>query len=101
MHLPPFESLTDLQVFLSNSSKEQFQKYLSLFSLAELAESWDFLQNPSILEAKKKFNLLFEHVDSAHTLENLGKHFSVSSFMSFLDFLIQHPKYQNRLTFIL
>lgn len=101
MLTPPFESHEALPIFLSQSSKEQFQQALSLFSFNELAESFHLLQTLPNLEAKNKLHILVDFLDSASILEVIGKHFSVSSFISFLDFLAQFPEYQNRLTFIL
>ncbi len=101
MPVPFFKSRETLQMFILQSSNEQFREHLSVFSLNELTESLTLLQAQPIIEAKNKLDSLFEWVDSSIGLEVLGGHMSVSSFLNFLDFLNQFPQYQNRLNFIL
>lgn len=101
MPTPSFDSLVDLQLFLSTCSKEQFQEKLALFSLAELAACVTLLQMQFVPEAESKLHHLLEFIDSHISWELISQHFSISSFISFLEFIAQHPQYQNRLTFIL
>lgn len=101
MLTPPFESIDALQVFLAQSSNQQFQKTLPFFSLAELADSLTLLQSQPGLESRQKLEDLFKFIDSPTTLEMIGKIFSPSLFIGFLDFLGRHPSYQNRLNAVL
>ncbi len=101
MPISLFESPDGLRFFLSSSSVDQFQEILPQLPLSELAQSFTLLQAQPAIEAKKKLKSLFEFIDSPAILEVIGKNFSVSSFLSFLDFLTQHPSHQNRLKFIL
>jgi hypothetical protein len=94
-----FESPDGLKKFISESSVEQFKTALPHFSFAALTECFVLLRTQPVLDSKGKFNCLFQFVDSPTTLENLGKHFSVPHFLSFLEFLDHHPSYHNRLTF--
>ena len=96
-----FASLEDLQVFLSESSEEQFQNALPQFSLAELTESFRLLQNHPALEPEKKLKKLFQFIDHPTTLETFGRSLSLPSFLNFLEFLTQNSSYQNRLSLIL
>lgn len=96
-----FESPDALKTFVSKSSVEQFKTALPGFSFSEIAESFVLLQTQLIIEPKDKLNCLMQFVDSPGNLDLLGKHFAVPHFLSFLDFLNQHPAYQDRLNFIL
>jgi hypothetical protein len=99
--MTPFESRAALTTFISESTLEEFKSKLPQFSFSEIAENFVLLQIQPVLEPKKKLLLLFQFVNSPSTLEILGKHFSVPHFLSLLEFLEQHPSYQNRLSFIL
>jgi|GEM_PF-2712186 len=101
MSNPPFESIDALQRFLSQSSEERFQSTLTQFSLPELAQSFSLLQAQPGLEAKSKLEKLFRFIDSPATLTAMGAHFSLPSFLSFLEFLTQHSDDQHRLSLVL
>lgn len=101
MYQTPFESVDALQIFLAESSLKDFKTTLPHLSFSELAESLLLLQLQPSLESKKKLECLFQVMDSPATLEMVGKHFSVSHFLSFLELLNQYPSYQNRLSSIL
>lgn len=101
MTIPPFESSDNLQMFVAKASKEEFQEALASFSLVELAQCMNLLQKQPLLEAKSKLESLFQFMQTPTMLEMLGKHFSVPSFLNFLEFLTEHPQYHSRLTFIL
>jgi hypothetical protein len=101
MSISSFESSDALLNFLASSSAIQFQNLLPQFSFFELAQIFTLLQTQPIIEAKEKLKSLFQFIDSPYTLENIGKKFSASSFLSFLDFLTQYPSYRNQLNFIL
>lgn len=98
---PPFDSRDALQLFLAQSSNQQFQEALPFFSLTELADSLTLLQSQPVLESHSKLDELFKFIDSPTILESLGKYFSPSLFIGFLNFLMRHPHYKNRLNFIL
>lgn len=82
-------------------SLEQFKRNLFHYSFFELAEGFAWLSEESTPDSQKKLESLFQFVDSPTTLEVLAKHFSLSHFFSFLNFLNRHPSYQDRLIFIL
>lgn len=96
-----FDSIDAFKKNVSESSLEQFKEYLSHYSLSDCAESFVCLSKRPAIESKNKLESLFQFVDSPSTLEHLARHFSLSHFLSFLDFLKRYPSYQNRCSFIL
>lgn len=101
MLTPPFESLEALQQFIAQSSRQQFQKVLPHFSLTEIADALTLLHSQAGLDSHHKLEDLFQFIDSPAALEMVGKKCSPSLFIRFLDFIIQHPRYQNRLNCVL
>lgn len=101
MSTTSFASPSELKKFISQSSLEEFKEILSRFSFSELADCLILLQSLPPTETKNKIDSWFHFLDSPTTLEILGKHFSTTHFLGFLEFLNQHPDYQNRLAYVL
>lgn len=101
MTKPPFDSQNALHQFLSISSMKEFRHALPLLSNSELIESLGIIQMQPVEDGKNKLHYLLEFIVSEMNLETFSKHFSVSSFLSFLELLTQYPQYQNQLSFIL
>lgn len=91
----------DLSGFLSNSTVDSFGGALSQLSLKELAESIALLQSQPVLESQKKLKKLFSHFNSQVNLEELSQNLTYTSFIYFLQFIADHQKFQNQLSYIL
>lgn len=101
MSHPPFPSSDDLRHFVSQATPEQLMTALPEFSMQELAESFAWLQSDGVHLPEEKRVSLFEFIESPKGVETLGKNLSARLLMHVLNFLIPHPQFHNRLSYLL
>lgn len=96
-----FFNSNELEMFLSSSSAEQFEKALPFLSPSEIMDSFMLLQRGNDSKLNLKLKKLFKFINNPDAFKEIGKCLNIASFIGFLDFLCEHPEYKNRLPFLL
>lgn len=88
---PSFESIDAYKEFLAQSSLESFRETISKLSSSELISTLPLLDLQIALEGQKKLDAIFQSINTAASLEELGRALTPDLFISFLNFVVDRP----------